>query len=86
MSSRKNKKKRSIRNIILNIVSTLLILLALALIFNSSIRNMIMVWNTNKYQVSKVTKKDIDKNKSSKGKFNFDKVERRRKAQNHVRI
>ena len=37
MSSRKNKKKRSIRNIILNIVSTLLILLALALIFNSSI-------------------------------------------------
>ena len=52
MSSRKNKKKRSIRNIILNIVSTLLILLALALIFNSSIRNMIMVWNTNKYQVS----------------------------------
>lgn len=75
MSSRKNKKKRSIRNIILNIVSTLLILLALALIFNSSIRNMIMVWNTNKYQVSKVTKKDIDKNKSSKGKFNFDKVE-----------
>ena len=75
MSSRKNKKKRSIRNIILNIVSTFLILLALALIFNSSIRNMIMVWNTNKYQVSKVTKKDIDKNKSSKGKFNFDKVE-----------
>lgn len=75
MSSRKNKKKRSVRNIILNIVSTLLILLALALIFNSSIRNMIMVWNTNKYQVSKVTKKDIDKNKSSKGKFNFDKVE-----------
>ena len=48
MSSRKNKKKRSIRNIILNIMSTLLILLALALIFNSSIRNMIIVWNTNK--------------------------------------
>jgi hypothetical protein len=36
---------------------------------------MIMVWHTNKYQVSKVSKKEIEKNKASKGSFNFEKVE-----------
>ena len=46
--SRRAKKKRSRRNIILNILSVILLLVALALIFNSSIRNMIMVWHTNK--------------------------------------
>ena len=73
--SRRAKKKRSRRNIILNILSVILLLVALALIFNSSIRNMIMVWHTNKYQVSKVSKKEIEKNKASKGSFNFEKVE-----------
>ena len=73
--SRRAKKKRSKRNIILNILSVILLLVALALIFNSSIRNMIMVWHTNKYQVSKVSKKEIEKNKESKGSFNFEKVE-----------
>ena len=73
--SRRAKKKRSKRNIILNILSVILLLVALALIFNSSIRNMIMVWHTNKYQVSKVSKKEIEKNKASKGSFNFEKVE-----------
>ena len=75
MALHKKKKKFSIRNLIINVASSILVLLALALIFNSSIRNMIMVWNTNKYQVSKVSKKEIEKNKTKKGNFNFEKVE-----------
>ena len=75
MALHKKKKKFSIRNLIINVASLILVLLALALIFNSSIRNMIMVWNTNKYQVSKVSKKEIETNKTKKGNFNFEKVE-----------
>lgn len=65
MSSRRkiyNKRK----NILINIVATLLIIVALALIFNSSIRNMIMVWHTNRYQVSNVSKDKINKIKKPK--------------------
>ena len=47
-STRKKHNKR--KNILINIIATLLIIVALALIFNSSIRNMIMVWHTNRYQ------------------------------------
>jgi len=73
--SRRAKKKRSKRNIILNILSVILLLVALALIFNSSIRNMIMVWHTNQYQVSKVSKDSINKNKNAETSFDFNKVE-----------
>ncbi|QWL82893.1 Sortase A, LPXTG specific [Streptococcus sp. ZB199] len=57
--SRKRKKKKSLRNTLINIVATLLIILSLLLIFNAPIRNMIMVWHTNQYQVSKVDKKPL---------------------------
>ena len=43
MALHKKKKKFSIRNLIINVASSILVLLALALIFNSSIRNMVMV-------------------------------------------
>ena len=72
--SRKRKQK-SKRNIFINIVATLLIIVALGLIFNAQIRNMIMVWHTNRYQVSKVSKDSIDKNKNVKTSFDFNKVE-----------
>ena len=75
MASRKRKKvKKSVRNRLINIVATLLILLSIALIFNAPIRNMIMVWHTNKYQVSKVSKKTIEKNKEAKTSFDFQEV------------
>ena len=51
MASRKRKKvKKSLRNRLINIVATLLILLSIALIFNAPIRNMIMVWHTKKFR------------------------------------
>ena len=70
--SKKKKKKRS--NLLTNILAVFLILLSLVLIFNSKIRNMFMVWNTNKYQVSQVTKEKIEENKETEGNFDFDSV------------
>ena len=72
--SRKSKQK-SKRNIFINIVATLLIIVALGLIFNALFRNMIMVWHTNQYQVSKVSKDSINKNKNVETSFDFNKVE-----------
>ena len=74
MASRRKKKKTSLRNRLINIFATLLILLSIALIFNAPIRNMIMVWHTNQYQVNKVSKKTIDKNKDAKTSFDFKEV------------
>lgn len=75
MSEKDNKKKKKKRrNLLTNILAVFLILLSLILIFNSKIRNMFMVWNTNKYQVSQVTKEKIEENKEAEGNFDFDSV------------
>ena len=62
--SQKNtkRKKNKRRNLLINILAGFLILLSIALIFNSKIRDMFIVWNTNKYQVSQVTKEKIEDN------------------------
>ena len=73
MSHRKMKKNNR-KNILLNILAGFLILLSLALIFNAQIRDIFMVWNTNKYQVSQVTKEKIEENKEAEGNFDFDSV------------
>lgn len=75
MSEKDNKKKKKKRrNLLTNILAVFLILLSLVLIFNSKIRNMFMVWNTNKYQVSQVTKEKIEENEEAEGNFDFDSV------------
>ena len=75
MSHKKIKsKKNKRRNLFLNILAGFLILLSLVLIFNSKIRDLFMVWNTNKYQVSQVTKEKIEENKETEGNFDFDSV------------
>ena len=75
MSHKKTKsKKNKRRNLFLNILAGFLILLSLALIFNSKIRDLFMVLNTNKYQVSQVTKEKIEENKETEGNFDFDSV------------
>lgn len=53
----------------------LLLLIGVALIFNKSIRNTIMAWQTNHYQVSQVSKKIIEKNKNASVSYDFDAVE-----------
>ncbi|MGT2929752.1 class A sortase [Streptococcus dentasini] len=66
--------KRS-RSWLRTILIILLMLLGLALIFNRSIRNSIIAWNTNKYQVSKVSKQTLNKNKKADVTYDFDSVE-----------
>ncbi|MGT2846518.1 class A sortase [Streptococcus massiliensis] len=72
MSATRRKKNK--KHFGRHIFAALLLLIAIALIFNSSIRNMIMVWHTNQYQVGKVSKKDIDTNKKAKRSFDFEAV------------
>lgn len=50
-------------------------LISLALIFNTSIRNMMIAWNSNKYQVTKVSKEEIVSNKEVDTTFDFAQVE-----------
>ncbi|HFI0541682.1 TPA: class A sortase [Streptococcus suis] len=74
MSKRENKKKRK-GSFWRNLLAVVLILISLALIFNTSIRNFIIGWNTNKYQISNVTTEDIEKNKQAETTFDFDQVQ-----------
>ncbi|MTB63974.1 sortase [Streptococcus sp. zg-86] len=73
MSKRtKNRKKSGNWR---NILAVLLLLIAIALIFNTSIRNMVIAWNSNRYQVANVTEESIEKNKQAETTFDFDQVE-----------
>ncbi|HFI0101465.1 TPA: class A sortase [Streptococcus suis] len=74
MSKRENKKKRK-GSFWRNLLTVVLILISLVLIFNTSIRNFIIGWNTNKYQISNVTTEDIEKNKQAETTFDFDQVQ-----------
>ncbi|HEP1824781.1 TPA: class A sortase [Streptococcus suis] len=74
MSKRENKKKRK-GSFWRNLLTVVLILISLALTFNTSIRNFIIGWNTNKYQISNVTTEDIEKNKQAETTFDFDQVQ-----------
>ncbi len=75
MSQKRTKSKKNKRkNLLINILAGFLILLSLALIFNSKIRNIFMVWNTNKYQVSQVSKEKLEENNNSEGNFDFNSV------------
>ena len=68
------KKKINRKNLLINILAGFLIILSIALIFNSKIRDMFMVWNTNKYQVSQVSKEKLEENQDTEGNFDFDSV------------
>ena len=74
MSYKKNNKKTNRKNLLINVLAGFLILLSLALIFNSKIRDIFMVWNTNKYQVSQVSKEKLEENQDTEGNFDFDSV------------
>ncbi|MBF0777524.1 class A sortase [Streptococcus cuniculi] len=75
MSNRKRSSNKKTSSIWRNILAAILLLIAIALIFNTSIRNMIIAWNSNRYQVSKITEADIEKNKQAATTFDFDQVE-----------
>lgn len=57
-----------------NLIAIILLIIGLGLMFNKTIRNSMIAWNSNKYQVQHVSKKTIKQNEKSKGNFNFDSV------------
>ena len=67
-------KKKTLRGILRKVLFVIIILFSLALIFNSKIRDMLIVLNTNKYQVSQVSKEAIEDNQKSEGNFDFTSV------------
>ncbi|MBM0241612.1 class A sortase [Streptococcus suis] len=73
--SKRTKNKKGKSGIWRNLLALLLVLISLALIFNTSIRNFIIGWNTNKYQISKVTAEDVEKNKEAETTFDFEQVQ-----------
>ncbi|WP_029176387.1 class A sortase [Streptococcus suis] len=75
MSQSDKKKKKRKSAIWWNLLTVVLVLISLALIFNTSIRNFIIGWNTNKYQITKVTAEDIETNKQAETTFDFDQVQ-----------
>ncbi|TWT16714.1 class A sortase [Streptococcus sp. sy010] len=68
------KKSRKISKWLRPLLLSLMLIVGLALVFNKSIRNSLIAVNTNKYQVSKVTKEKIEENKQSEGNFDFSTV------------
>ena len=70
----KTAKKKTLRDILRKVLFVIIILVSLALIFNAKIRDMLIVWNTNKYQVSQVSKEAIEDNQKSEGNFDFSSV------------
>lgn len=71
----KAKKKRSLGRVLMDLLLVLMVVVGIALIFNKSIRNYIIGQNTNKYQVSQVSKETIEANKEVETTFDFAQVE-----------
>ncbi|MER0122672.1 class A sortase [Streptococcus sp. ZJ93] len=75
MSNRRRSSKKKKSGVWRNLLAGIFFLIAIALMFNTSIRNMIIAWNSNRYQVTKVTEADIEKNKQAETTFDFEQVQ-----------
>ncbi|HFU4116259.1 TPA: class A sortase [Streptococcus suis] len=73
--AKRERKKKNKGSFWRNFLALILVLISLALIFNTSIRNMVIAWNSNKYQVSNVTKEEIVENQSAETTFDFEQVQ-----------
>lgn len=73
--TKKNTNKRKLSRILTDVAMVLLVLVGLALIFNKSIRNFMIGQNTNKYQVAKVSREEIEENEKAETTFDFAQVQ-----------
>lgn len=71
--SKRNAKKRSkkLGRLLSNLFLSVLVVVGLALVFNKPIRNFMIGQNSNKYQVTQVTKEEIEVNKEAEASFDF---------------
>lgn len=67
----KRKKKNRLAGWLYNALMVVLVVAGLLLIFNKQIRNYIIGQNSNKYQVTQVTKEEIETNKEAEASFDF---------------
>ncbi|MGT2911832.1 class A sortase [Streptococcus cameli] len=70
-----SKKRMRQNHFIRNFFISILLILSMLLIFSTSIRNMIIVWYSNHYQISNISKDEIEKNKKANTTFDFSQVE-----------
>lgn len=73
MSKKRKTKKKS--HLLSNLLLSLMVIVGLLLVFNKSIRNNLIVMNSNKYQVTQVTKEEIEKNQEAEASFDFEAVQ-----------
>ena len=59
MAKKQGRQKRKSMSWGRKLLIAVLLIIGLALLFNKPIRNTLIAWNSNKYQVTKVSKKDI---------------------------
>lgn len=59
---------------LINVLFGVILLASMILIFNQSIRNIIICKNIDRYQINKVSSKSIKENSNVKGKFDFDSI------------
>lgn len=71
----RHSKKSKIGSLLRSLLMLVLLVVGLLLIFNKSIRNTIIANNTNKYQVSQVSKEKLEENKTVETTFDFEQVE-----------
>lgn len=60
------KKKKSIKNSLINLFLFLMLLVGLALVFNEPIKTFLLKQRSNQYRVSDITKDQIAENKKRK--------------------
>lgn len=66
---------KRLKNTLYNLLIIVLFIVGLGLFFNKSIRNTLISWNSNKYQVSKVSREEITENEAADTTFDFASVE-----------
>lgn len=75
LKRRSRKKSTSFSDKLRYFLATILLLVGLLLLFNKPIRNTLIAWNSNKYQVQNVTKDTLQKNKEAESSFDFSAVQ-----------
>lgn len=73
--AKKNTRGHRIWNSLRFFLYLLLLIIGLAMIFNKSIRNFLIGQRSNQYQVSKVSKKEIEENEDADVTYDFSAVE-----------
>lgn len=75
MTRTKRQAAKKWRYHLSNLLLVLLLVLGVALIFNKQIRNYMIGYNSNKYQVTQVTREEIEINKEAEASFDFEAVQ-----------